>query len=552
MNENHPSAPGTSHTAPLAMDDEFGALMSKLTLNVGGQAELAATAREQVLMDHQHKLWGSEAQAQQGRRIREARREIMESSETTTPFNDIEPISSSDLSLTIAQREQQSSMLVHQKGVPHPMPLEDEIYREELNSNEIPESPPSNTIRSPGQQHPQPGMQPSSRTVLEPAAPPRLPDIRGYHEGKFMSKYDVRYISNQQMNVLASKDPYKDDFYYHTHLRRTEEKMRVGYKPLPPVMLPLSNEVKDLVAKHVKDENCMAQLRTRAWEGDHKILGHFPRLDTTRPRLLLLLSEFKEIDDDEAVDGEEECKKGGAGFTSQLWKARVSIMNANDVLLNVEELMHLLALPDQTAGGRGDLLRHLQGLIDDLGCSLGLPRRQQVEEEDETNNNMRSRAFESQLDLHLLAKVLELPKGKRAAIRSIPLLHPDQRWPLIPSMIAIMLAKRPSTSADSVKIEEEMFAMVKSLILGNAAGLHQPAAPLSVVSRCLELILTSHRERKGSLKASLGSISRGELLQAILERGSEVCNNIPRGVLDSEIQSWNRMHVEFVELVSSS
>ncbi len=65
-------------------------------------------------------------------------------------FNDIEPISSSDLSLTMAQREQQSSMPVHQKGMPHPMPLEDEIYKEELDSNAILESPPLNTIRSPG------------------------------------------------------------------------------------------------------------------------------------------------------------------------------------------------------------------------------------------------------------------------------------------------------------------------------------------------------------------------------------------------------------------
>ncbi len=36
--------------------------------------------------------------------------------------------------------------------------------------------------------------------------------------------------------------------------------------------------------------------------------------------------------------GEEEFKKGGAGFTSQLWKARVSIMKANDVLLNVSDI----------------------------------------------------------------------------------------------------------------------------------------------------------------------------------------------------------------------
>ncbi len=35
--------------------------------------------------------------------------------------------------------------------------------------------------------------------------------------------------------------------------------------------------------------------------------------------------------------GDDESKKGGAGFTSQLWKARVSIMRANDVLLNVSD-----------------------------------------------------------------------------------------------------------------------------------------------------------------------------------------------------------------------
>ncbi len=56
----------------------------------------------------------------------------------------------------------------------------------------------------------------------------------------------------------------------------------------------------------------------------------------------------------------------------------------------------------------------------------------------------------------ICVQVLELPKGKRAAIRSIPLLHPDQRWALIPSMIAIMLAKRPSTSADSMKVSKHL------------------------------------------------------------------------------------------------
>ncbi len=45
---------------------------------------------------------------------------------------------------------------------------------------------------------------------------------------------------------------------------------------------------------------------------------------------------------------------------------------------------------------------------------------------------------------------------------------------------------------------------------------------------------------------------RAELLQAILERGSDVCNDTSGGVLESEIQSWKRMHLEFMELVSSS
>ncbi len=73
--------------------------------------------------------------------------------------------------------------------------------------------------------------------------------------------------------------------------------------------------------------------------------------------------------------------------------------------------------------------------------------------------------------------------------------------------------------------------------------------PLWIVSS-IPLTLLSSRERKGSLKASLGNVSRAKLLQAILERGSEVCNS--GSVLDSEVQVWNGMHAEIVELVSSS
>ncbi len=84
MNKNNPSAPGVSHTTSLDVDAEFDTLMDELTLEAGGPAQLAATGREQALMDHQHKLWGSEAQVQSRQGIRETEHETMESSETTT------------------------------------------------------------------------------------------------------------------------------------------------------------------------------------------------------------------------------------------------------------------------------------------------------------------------------------------------------------------------------------------------------------------------------------------------------------------------------------
>ncbi len=44
-------------------------------------------------------------------------------------------------------------------------------------------------------------------------------------------------------------------------------------------------------------------------------------------------------------------------------------------------------------------------LIDDLGCSLGLPSQNQVEGVDDTACGSQSKALEAQLDLYLLAKV---------------------------------------------------------------------------------------------------------------------------------------------------
>ncbi len=83
MSENNSSDTRVSPTASyLAVDADFNTLMDELTLEAEGQVELAATAREQALMDHQHKFYGSEAKAQPRQMIRETGRGVMESSET--------------------------------------------------------------------------------------------------------------------------------------------------------------------------------------------------------------------------------------------------------------------------------------------------------------------------------------------------------------------------------------------------------------------------------------------------------------------------------------
>ncbi len=66
------------------------------------------------------------------------------------------------------------------------------------------------------------------------------------------------------------------------------------------------------------------------------------------------------------------------------------------------------------------------GLIVDLGCSLGLPSQQQLEEENETSSsNVWYRAFESRLDLCLLAKVMLLFGGVIACAFYDPIFNFD-------------------------------------------------------------------------------------------------------------------------------
>ncbi|CAN0388533.1 unnamed protein product [Laminaria digitata] len=68
---------------------------------------------------------------------------------------------------------------------------------------------------------------------------------------------------------------------------------------------------------------------------------------------------------------------------------------------------------------------------------------------------------------------------------------------------------------DAIRAEEALALELKNV-------LQSPASlPLPILRRCIELVMTAHRGR-GSLAGALGSVSRAEVLGAVLRKGGEI------------------------------
>lgn len=91
--------------------------------------------------------------------------------------------------------------------------------------------------------------------------------------------------------------------------------------------------------------------------------------------------------------------------------------------------------------------------------------------------------------------------------------------------------------ADAIKAEEALASELKNVVQSPVS------LPLPILRRCVELVMTAHRG-KGSLAAALGSVSRAEVLGAVLRKGSEL-SEAEGGEAAAD---WAALQAEFIAM----
>lgn len=90
---------------------------------------------------------------------------------------------------------------------------------------------------------------------------------------------------------------------------------------------------------------------------------------------------------------------------------------------------------------------------------------------------------------------------------------------------------------DAIKAEEALAKELKAVVQSPAS------LPLPILRRCVELVMTAHRGR-GSLNAALGSVSRAEVLDAVLRRGGEMSEAEGRDAATA----WATLQADFIAM----
>lgn len=94
---------------------------------------------------------------------------------------------------------------------------------------------------------------------------------------------------------------------------------------------------------------------------------------------------------------------------------------------------------------------------------------------------------------------------------------------------------------DAIKAEEALANELKAVVQSPGA------LPLPILRRCIELVMTAHRGR-GSLAAALGSVSRAEVLSAVLRMGNE----ISEAEGGDAATDWANLQAEFIAMAKES
>jgi len=319
---------------------------------------------------------------------------------------------------------------------------------------------------------------------------------------------------------------------------------------------------KNRISQQLEEYRRTVHQRSRQWEEKEQVLGHMQRSDINRPRELLSVPNWQDLADQEAGDLDGGDGGGGAfrmPFVRRLWNMRQAVQRGYEALYSLQELNHLLLSPAVAVNPmavnevRAQIDRAVAGLSQAVGIRMPA-----------MGGGGGPPAGEIALEGGLVAAILQTAKGKKLMSRSINLLPPEQRWALLPVILARVLQLDPAEqSAEEKEVEQKLMKTLVQFVQhsrefqqAQAQQQHQRTggsgapAPFSTqllgnLRQCVKSVMVSQMEKSKLRAALLSSRSRAEVMHIIVQVGDLVAKDVDSSVADD----WASMREAFMSML---
>jgi hypothetical protein len=394
---------------------------------------------------------------------------------------------------------------------------------------------PSTPLSVPNPPSPVPST-PSSQVIGAPFfSTPRLELGRG----DYMSASDVRFVASKVLQALETNDPYTDDYYYLQLQRKRNLTARdlaqhtrpnAPLPPLLPMPSPAWKDTKERIKLQVSLSRQHLVHAVKEWESKEQVLGHRIRTEVTKPREQLALPDMHDIDFTD-YDNEDEGE-WKAPFSSRLWSTRGAVQRGYDALFTIQELETLATSPmvGNNPLAMEEIRREMETAVDLLSESLGiLNRHGEV-------------AGQCSLDGRHVAAIMQTTIGRKLLCRGLKLLSPQQRWALVPVVLARALmaaaaapGQQPVPANPEAQMVECRLLHSISDFISHCYQTHMQGGSLSIASenaalellsqlrQCVKNVIITHMEKRKQLRDTLLSEkARAELMHLIVQVGDNV------------------------------
>lgn len=285
---------------------------------------------------------------------------------------------------------------------------------------------------------------------------------------EMMSAGDLRHVCDRVLQSLRFPDPYTDDYYYiQVSVKRNSTAREAAIKEeraLPePIRIPqpVWRDVKERIRGQIDDFKQKIWERSREWETKERVLGHNVRSQPDRPKAQLHVPSLRELRSEEVkalggmdgMDGAGGDDSSGEPFSSRLWTMRAAVLRGYEALSTVQELTHLLrsGTAAQDPYARSEILYDMDRALNLLSQSVGIRLPTTGTLTTSQGGAMQGPEPDVQLEGGLVATLMQSAKGRKLLSRSMNLLPPNQRWALIPVILARVLQSDPAEQNDEVR-----------------------------------------------------------------------------------------------------